>query len=362
MHSPQAALSGLVIKQEANFYSVALGERVYLCSMRANLKKAGENIRVGDRVQLEALDAERPVIAELLPRQSVLHKPAVANVDQVLIVMSCLQPDFNPMLIDRLLLAVLWEGLQPVICVSKADLMDEELAEWIQEEYAMFPLIMVSAASGAGLDDLRQQLMQRVSVLAGASGVGKSSLVNQLNAGLQLATGEVNQKLGSGKHTTRHVSLHRIDHRGQSGWVADSPGFSALQLPPLEPAQLGDYYPEFAPWLGQCAFSDCLHEQPDSDCAVQSGLDTDSERYYNYLRLLDEVQTQYRQRRDSSSKTEALTKRAVGKNQRDQVLKLGTEGRARSRRTQRQLIEQVGNWAELDEDLLETLNPDEWRI
>jgi len=358
---PATWAQGLVIKQEANFYSVVVADQVYLCSMRANLKKAGESIRVGDQVYLDATDAERPVIAEILPRRTLLKKPAVANVDQVLIIMSCLQPDFNPMLVDRLLLAVKWEGLQPVLCVSKADLMDTELEDWLREEYAAFPLLIVSAETAQGLENLQAQLFNHVSVLAGASGVGKSSLINRLNADVHLATGEVNQKIGSGKHTTRHVSLHRIQAQDQSGWVADSPGFSALQLPPIEPADLGAYYPEFAPWLGQCEYANCLHSH-ESGCEIQAQLDTDSERYYNYLRLLDELQELYRQRRDSSGKTETLTKRAVGKNTRDQVLKLGTEGRARSRRTQRQIIEQLGNWTELNEELIEELNPDEWRI
>lgn len=359
-------LRGLVIKQEANFYSVATADQVYLCTLRANFRKAGQQIKVGDRVHLEHTDEERPVIVEIESRRTELKKPPVANVDQVLIVMSCLQPDFNAMLVDRFLLRVAYEGFQPLLCISKADLLDEELEEWLCEEYDGFPLCFVSAETRRGLAELRQLLAGKVSVLAGASGVGKSSLINLLNPDCQLATGEVNQKMGLGKHTTRHVSLHRIDFvtpEGQNevGWLADSPGFSNLRLPPVDRAELAAYYPEFRPWLGDCSFKDCLHDHEEG-CQVKEQIDTDSERYYNYLRLLEEVRELYKQRRDSSSKTEALTKRAVGKNRHDQVLKLGTEGRVRSRRTQKQVIEQVGNWTELDEETLEDLNPDEWRI
>lgn len=351
---------GRVIKQEANFYSVALNEQVLLCTMRANLKKAGESIRVGDKVLLDCLQDERPVITEILPRSSELDKPAVANVDQVVVVMSCLQPDFNPMLVDRLLLAIAYEKLQPILCISKADLLDEDLLDWIAEEYAAFPLFFISALEDEGLEELREQLLGHVSVLAGASGTGKSSLLNALNPEIQLVTGDVNQKMGTGKHTTRHVSLHKIEAGGRVGWLADSPGFSALELPPLERPELAQYYPEFLPWLSQCGFADCLH-QHEENCGIKANFDTDSERYYNYLRLLEEVRERYLQRRDSASK-EGLTKRAVGKNNQEKVIKLGTEGRARSRRTQKQMIEQIGNWTELDEDTLEELNPDEWRI
>lgn len=359
--STAQAPTGLVIKQEANFYSVATSDAEYLCTMRANIKKGGRSIRVGDRVRLEDLHEERPVISEILPRTSVLKKPAVANVNLVLLVMSCLNPDFNAMLVDRLILCMLYEKLQPVICVNKADLMDEDLQAWIEEEYGVFPLVFVSAESGEGLDTLKEVLVNQVTVLAGASGVGKSSLVNELNPDIDMVTGEVNEKIGVGKHTTRHVSLHKVHYEGEVGWVADSPGFSNVHLPPIDRAELSTYYPEFEPYLGQCEFADCLHDH-EYGCAVKANIDTDSERYYNYLRLLEEVKTLYKQRRDSSTKDEGLTKRAVGKNRKDSVLKLGTEGRARSRRTQKQVIEQISNWSDFDEETLEAMNPDEWRI
>lgn len=360
MSSPKPQV-GLVIKQEANFYSVALAGTEYLCTMRANLKKGGRTIRVGDRVRLSDLHEERPVITEILRRTSALKKPAVANVDLVLLVMSGLNPDFNAMLVDRLLLCMLYEKLQPVICVNKADLIDEELREWIEEEYGVFPLVFVSAESGEGLETLKEVLVDQVTILAGASGVGKSSLVNALNPDIDMVTGEINEKIGVGKHTTRHVSLHKVHHDGELGWVADSPGFSNVKLPPIDRAELSTYYPEFEPYLGQCEFDDCLHDHEEG-CAIKEHIDTDSERYYNYLRLLEEVKTLYKQRRDSSTKDEGLTKRAVGKNRKESVLKLGTEGRARSRRTQKQVIEQISNWSDFDEESLEAMNPDEWRI
>ncbi|PIQ26613.1 ribosome small subunit-dependent GTPase A [bacterium (Candidatus Blackallbacteria) CG17_big_fil_post_rev_8_21_14_2_50_48_46] len=359
--SPQDSLSGLVIKVEANFYSVAWGDQVFLCTLRANLKKAGETIKVGDRVQLENIHEERPVVVSFEPRRNELQRPAIANIDQVLLVMSCLQPDFNANLIDRLILAVSWERLNPVICVSKADLLDEDLEAWLREEYAAFPLYFVSSATGQGLDPLRKALMGKISVLAGPSGAGKSSLINRINPECQLVTGEVNQKLGTGKHTTRHVSLHAVHWQNETGWIADSPGFSACDLPPLEPAELASFYPEFKAWLGKCGFSDCLHRE-ELDCAIKDHLDTDSERYYNYLRLLLEVEERFKARMATSTKNEKLTKKAVGKNNQNLVLKLGTVGRARSRRTQRQALEQVGNWAELDPQAVEDISPEEWRL
>lgn len=351
--------TGLVVKQEANFYSVAFDETVYLCTMRANIKKAGVQIKVGDRVELDELQAERPVIIDIHTRQNELQKPAIANVDQVLIVMSCLQPDFNPLLVDRLLLWILYEGLEPVICISKADLIDEDLEDFLKIEYEPFQLHLISTLTQQGLAELIQTLSGHVTVMAGASGVGKTSLINYLNPAIHMMVGEVNQ-IGIGKHTTRHVSLHAIGQGKNKGWLADSPGFNNLQMPPIEPADLGTYYPEFKPYLGQCQFNDCLHAS-EIGCAVKDNIDTESERYFMYLRLLDEAHELSKERLESA-KEETLTKRAIGKNRRDEVLKLGTEGRARSRRVHRQMIEQVSNWSEVDEDMLEELNPDEWRI
>lgn len=350
--------TGLVVKQEANFYSVALDDTVYLCTMRANIKKAGLQIKVGDRVELDELQAERPVIIHIYPRQNELKKPAIANVDQVLIVMSCLQPDFNPLLVDRLLLWILYEGLDPVICISKADLIDEDLEEFLLTEYEPFDLHLISTLTKQGLPELIEALAGHVSVLAGASGVGKTSLINYLNPAIQMTVGEVNQ-IGIGKHTTRHVSLHAIGQGQNKGWLADSPGFNNLMMPPIEPSDLGTYYPEFKDYLGQCQFNDCLHAS-EIGCAVKENIDTESERYFMYLRLLDEAY-ELSQERLKSAKEETLTKRAIGKNQRQEVLKLGTEGRASNRRVHRQLIEQVSNWSEVDDDMLEELNPGEWR-
>lgn len=349
-----------MIKVEANFYSVAWNHQVSLCSLRANLKKAGEVIKVGDQVYLENVHEERPVIIAFEARRNELQRPAIANMDQVLLVMSCLQPDFNANLMDRLILAVSWENLEPVVCISKSDLLNDELEAWLREEYSIFPLYFFSSVSGQGLDEIRAALMNKVSVLAGPSGAGKSSLINRLNPDCHLSTGEVNQKLGTGKHTTRHVSLHPVQWQEQTGWIADSPGFSACELPPLEPAQLANFYPEFSQWLGKCGFSNCLHRE-ELNCAIKAHLDTESERYYNYLRLLQEVEERHKQRQ-ASSKAEELTKTAVGKNMQHQVLKLGTAGRARSRRTQKQALEQVSHWVELDPEAVEDLNPEEWRI
>lgn len=360
MNSNSNIIKGRVLKIEANFYSVAWDRKVTLCSLRANLRKAGQVIKVGDEVRLENTHLDRPVIVAFENRRNELDRPAIANVDQVLLVMSCLQPDFNTNLMDRLILAVKWAKLTPVVCISKSDLITKELKSWLSTEYAAFPLYFFSSLSGQGLNEIRSMLMNKVSVLAGPSGAGKSSLINSLNPNCRLTTCEVNQKLGTGKHITRHVSMHPIYWQEQTGWIADSPGFNTCTLPPLEPAQLASFYPEFSPWLGKCAFSNCLHRK-EQNCAVKTFVNTHSERYYNYLRLLEEVETCYKQRQ-TTPKMEELTKNAIGKNIKNQVLKLGTAGRARSRRTQKQALEQINHWVELDPEAMEDLGSDEWRI
>lgn len=354
--------TGLVIKAEANFYNVVADGQEYLCTMRANLKKAGQLIKVGDQVRLTELEQERPAIEDILPRRNALEKPAIANVDQVLLMMSCHQPEFNFILVDRLLLNILYEGLTPLICISKSDLLDPEVREILEDEYQGFSVFFLSTETSEGFSELTESLAGKVSVLAGASGVGKSTLVNHLNPDCDLHTGEVNQKLGTGKHTTRHVSLHRIPTSGEPGWIADSPGFSVVHIPPLDRPELAEFYPEFKPHIPNCGFKDCLHRD-ESNCALTPHISEESIRYENYLKLLEEVELAYRQRTyGESGKTETRTKKAVGKNQKQQMLKLGTAGRVRSRRTQNQSFEQVNQWTDLDLEALEELDMDEWRI
>ena len=222
-------------------------------------------------------------------RKNELVRPSIANVDQALLVfaMTSPKPDLN--LLDRLLIQIEWRGIEPILVLTKRDLWDEDPEERaIWDFYAEhWPLIMVCNKTGEGISELRKYLEGKISVLAGPSGVGKSSLLNALSPGLELKTGDISQKSRRGRHTTRHVELLLC----ADGLVADTPGFSTLYLPPMKREELMHLIPEYSPYLGGCRFKTCLHAQ-EPDCAVKEALEAKEMpqfRHEHYLQFLQEV-------------------------------------------------------------------------
>ncbi len=242
---------------------------------------------VGDLVEASEVDGKIG-IQKILPRKNSLRRPACANVDQALIVMSVKDPDFSDVLIDRLSFLICNSGIEPLLCVTKTDLgISEEIEERIRE-YENGPMKVVRSAKGALDPSLAEIFTDKVTVLTGQSGAGKSTLLNQLEPSFHLATQEISKALGRGKHTTRHSELHKVG----KGLVADTPGFSSLDFSHMSKVDLAESVMEFRPYLGQCKFNDCAH-QNEPGCAVKHAVEERRipvSRYHNYLDILTLIQ------------------------------------------------------------------------
>ncbi|MGQ9837764.1 MAG: ribosome small subunit-dependent GTPase A [Cyanobacteriota bacterium] len=278
-----------------------------LCTCRAKLKKTGQQVMVGDWVEVSlppvaaGLWPERGVIEGILPRQTQLYRPAIANLTQALVVMALAEPDPDSHLLGRLLVQAEASRLRVQVILNKADCVDPAVAvSWMNrlQSWGYAPLL-VSAATGLGIPALLNQCRQQISVVIGPSGVGKSSLLNQLLPHARLATQAVSGRLRQGRHTTRHVELFLLP---EGGWIADSPGFNALEGIPqrwgVELMELIQCFPEVRERVGHCQFRDCLHDQ-EPGCRVRNPA---WERYSLYRQLLQELQeAQERQQGGSGS-------------------------------------------------------------
>ena len=247
----------------------------------------------GDIVAFDAVDeaGRKGIVEAVLPRKNRLLRPTVANVDQALVVLAADYPQPDLWLLDRLLLMILAEGIEPLLCWNKEDLAGfDELSVYMKPyEAAGFDQLATCALTGHGVALLGEKLAGRTTVLAGPSGVGKSSLLNRIEPDITLKTGGISDKTGRGRHTTRHVEWIPLT---QGGWVADTPGFSQMVMPEaLTSATLADYYPEFTPYLGGCRFRSCIHDQ-EQDCGISEGVregGLDEGRYRRYQAFLHEL-------------------------------------------------------------------------
>jgi ribosome biogenesis GTPase len=347
------AITGRVTRIQADYVYVSVDGPVYECRVRGKLKKTQTGVLVGDRVGLEEVDhgAKTGTVASVVPRRNALVKPAIANVDQALVVMAAIDPAFTPLQLDRFLVLVAEREVSGVIVVNKIDMMEPGLWAAIQDNYGRhYPIVGVSAKVGTGLDDLSTHLADRTSVLCGPSGVGKSSLLNALQPGLRLSTGDISD-WGRGTHTTRHVALHLLETDGLPGLVADTPGFSLTDLAHISPTDLGHYFPEFGTQLGNCRFTDCMHAQ-EPDCAVRERW-AGSTRYGSYLDILNELTFEKPLFfATSTTKDEGTTKAGnASGGKRTTVLRLDTEARESNRRLTKQQMQQLKHDVTEDDDL-----------
>lgn len=238
---------------------------------------------VGDIVDVQMLN-DVWGIQKIQPRRNCLIRPACANVDQALIVMSVKDPDFSPALIDRLSVLITHAGILPVLCVTKCDLGISEETEARIREYEEGPMKVIRTAKDSLNREVEFLFSNKVTVLTGQSGAGKSTLLNEINPEFQLETQEISKALGRGRHTTRHSELHEV----AEGLVADTPGFSSLDFSHMSVKDVGEAVPDFAPYLGGCRFNDCVHEN-EPDCAVKMAMEAgkiSETRYRNYLDIL----------------------------------------------------------------------------
>lgn len=287
-NSGDGLVKGLVLRAYGGYYYVYDGLFEWSCSLRGRLRHAKQQVLVGDRVEIRPGGANTGVVENVLPRRSSLKRPAVANVDQAVIVFSLREPDPSPGLLERFLISAGSSGIEPLICFNKADLTREAQIELVSRYQKAYPVIVTSAKTGQGLAGLRTSLAGKISVFAGPSGVGKSSLLNTLMPGLELKTGEVSVKLKGGRHTTRHVALIRLP---EGGFVADTPGFTSLDLPDIKPEELPVFFPEMEGYSRGCHFADCLHFK-EPGCAVRQAVaagEIGEARYRQYLEFLQEL-------------------------------------------------------------------------
>ncbi|MEN9216433.1 MAG: ribosome small subunit-dependent GTPase A [Gloeomargarita sp. HHBFW_bins_162] len=277
---------GQVIAAQANFYRVATSEYgELLCTSRARLKKTGQWVLVGDQVQVEEIDpaSHRGAISEIFPRRSELDHPPIANVDQLLLMLALAEPALEIHHLSRFLVKAESTKLPFILVLNKADLCTQETIEFWQKKLASWgyhPLI-ISTTTGQSISELKSRLANKITVITGPSGVGKSSLINTLIPGANLATGSVAQRTGRGRHTTRHIQLLPFD---RGGMIADTPGFNQPNLD-IEPTELAQCFPEIYRQNVSCEFANCTH-QDEPGC----GIDKEWERYDHYVQWWQELQ------------------------------------------------------------------------
>jgi len=281
--------SGLIMKGIGGFYYVLSGESVYECKARGIFRRKEITPLPGDRVEFSVGDETKKIgnIDEIHERDSLLVRPAVANVNQVAVVIAVKLPDPDFMLLDKLLVTAEKDKMNAVLCINKVDLSmpGEHAAIGKIYENAGYKVVYCNSTLGEGFDELRHELAGRITVFAGQSGVGKSTILNRLMDSLLMETGGLSKKIGRGKHTTRHAELIPLV---DGGFLVDTPGFSSFELAGISPEELKDYYPEFGGMDGSCRFKGCSHSA-EPDCKVKEGIDSgliNPGRHARYVELL----------------------------------------------------------------------------
>ena len=279
--------TGRILRSVSGFYDVQTEKGMITCRGRGHLRRGSDIPLTGDMVEI-TIEHGKGMIEKILPRCNRFIRPAVANMDALVVFASNVNPITEPFLIDRVAAIAGDQNVAVHICVNKCDL--DPATDLVKiYQHAGFPVIQASAITGEGVEELRQLIAGKFTAFTGNTGVGKSSMLNALCPGLSLATGEVSEKLGRGRHTTRHVELYKLS---DDTYVADTPGFASfdtVQMDVILKENLQYAFPDFAPYLGKCQFHDCSH-RAEPDCAVRAAVETgdlEQSRYDSYLRLYE---------------------------------------------------------------------------
>ena len=268
-------MQGKIIKIISNLYTVSVGNDLYECHARGKFRKDNLTPIVGDRC---IIDADNNYILEILPRTNYLNRPLVANIDIAIIVTSLKEPDLSLNLLDKMISVITINKITPIICFTKLDLLTQDEQKEMKNLTNYYQKIGIKVFDNIHLDKLKASLKNKVSVLTGQTGAGKSSLLNKIDPKLKLKTGEISKALGRGRHTTRHVELYKI----QDFYIVDTPGFSALDINAYTNEQIKDSFVEFKNF--NCKFRNCMHLK-EKECAVKDALINQEileSRYNNY--------------------------------------------------------------------------------
>lgn len=282
--------TGRIIRSLSGFYDVQTEDGVVTCRGRGSLRRTGDSPLTGDLVEI-TVENGKGMIEKILPRKNRFIRPAVANVDALVVFAANVNPVTEPFLIDRVAAIAGDQEVAVYLCVNKCDL--DPAVDLVRiYRNAGFRVIQTSAETGEGVEELRNLLKGKLTAFTGNTGVGKSSMLNALSPGLSLATGEVSEKLGRGRHTTRHVELYRLE---ENTYVADTPGFSSFdteQMDVILKENLQYAFPDFGDYIGACQFHDCSH-RAEPGCAVRAAAETgtiERSRYDSYLRLYEKAE------------------------------------------------------------------------
>lgn len=283
-------INGTIIKGIGGFYYVEAADTLYECKARGVFRKNKVTPFVGDRVTVSLEKDGTGTIEEIFPRKNSLVRPPVANIDQLVIVVSICDPSPSTLVIDKTIAAAEDKGIEPVIVISKSDLKD---CQWLNDIYQTtgIPLLTISSATGEGVEEVEKLLKGKISAFTGNSGVGKSSLLNRIDSRFHLQTGEISQKLGRGRHTTRQVEFLKL---GENTYVADTPGFSSISVERydlVKKENLQYCFREFEPYLNQCKFVSCSHTC-EKGCAVLKAVEEGTiskSRHESYVAMYNEV-------------------------------------------------------------------------
>ena len=346
---PQSEKTGTVTASQANFYQVCLdiSQETLLCTRPTRLKKIGQSVLVGDRVLVKSSEFERGAIAKVLPRKTELIRPPIANAEQIIIIFALEEPTLDPVQLSRFLIQAEYSSLKLILVLNKVDLVSEaeknawstRLNQWGYEPY------FISVKTGEGIKELQSLLCDRITILTGPSGVGKSSLTSLLIPEIEIRTNTVSGKLQKGRHTTRHVELYELP---QGGFIADSPGFNQPHFDFL-PETLINYFPEVKSKLEthSCRFHNCLHRD-EPDCAIKG----EWERYEYYLRFLEEVMTNAQKTTQRADQESSVKTKFDSSGKKYTEPKLETKKYRRiSRKKSNQKLEDLYSIESLDEEL-----------
>jgi ribosome biogenesis GTPase / thiamine phosphate phosphatase len=361
---PDSQVIGRLRKYHSNFYYVEANGILYECALRGLVKKEGGEVLVGDFVVLDSIDsiAKTARISRILERKNAISRPKLANVDQVLVVYSLRDPVFDPHQMNRYLTHIELAGLIPTLCISKVDLAQSEAElEIIRQVYVEtlgYQVIFASVKNLEGLSLIRELAQGQITVLAGPSGSGKSSLLNALNQDLQLRVGDISEKIARGQHTTRHVELLSLFDDSTDTLIADTPGFSNLKFNYVLPIQLENVFRDFAPYRSQCVFSDCLHVDEEGCNVLQHRSQIAESRYQSYLDLLAEARL-YKNEVNSTSQKQEFGYKQLDRKGKDSVriLRLKEKNRDVSRRTQKQQVRLLDMKLSEEDDAEGVTNP-----